>query len=387
METRKILVLTTSRADFGIYKPVLAALADHPALEPMIIATGTHLEPAFGETIKEVEASGYPIAARFACIAEGDNPVDIGLSMARATSGMAKALNDNPADLLLVLGDRFEMLAAASAAPPFGLPIAHIHGGEETEGAIDNVFRHMLTKMSHLHFCATELSARRIRQMGELSSRVIVSGAPALDAIATTELLSRTDLAKQFGLPAEGPFLLATYHPVTLDLKATDQETEALFAAIEEDGRPTVFTAANADTAGRRLNERIKEFVKNRPTMRLVGHMGARGYFSAMAEADIMIGNSSSGILEAASFGLPVVNIGDRQKGRERSPNVIDCTGEAKAITSAITRADTPAFRKSTSKKHNIYGDGRAGAKIADAIAQSLRSKLSPQKPFQLLND
>jgi len=378
-----IVVLTTSRADFSIYQSVLRALDAHPDIAPSLLVTGMHMSEDFGYTFTEVEKSGWPIAASFDCLADGDAAENIGESMGRATIGAADALADIHADMLMVLGDRFEMAAAALAAVPRGLPICHLHGGEETEGAMDNVLRHVLTKISHLHCCATELAASRIRQMGEPAERVIVSGAPALDNIAAVPRLSRSELAAQFGLPESGDFALITYHPVTLDLEATATEIDALFKVIKETKIKCVFTAANADTAGRALNAKIETFVAETEGQMLIGHMGAKGYYSAMEHAAMMIGNSSSGILEAASFGLPVVNIGDRQKGREVSPNLIQTDGTLKGLKTAVTKAQDSIFKSLCDGRVNVYGDGQAADKIATAIAMFLKSEHGPRKAFQ----
>jgi len=378
-----VAVLTTSRADFSIYQPVLRALEAHPDIAPSLIVTGMHMSKAFGYTFDEVKRSGWPIAGSFECLAEGDSAKDIGLSMGQATEGMARALDYIDADLLIVLGDRFEMAAAALAAVPRGLPICHLHGGEETEGAMDNVLRHMLTKISHLHCCATELAASRIYQMGEPAERVIISGAPALDNIATVPRLSRAELSQQFGIPESGEFALITYHPVTLDLGATDTEIEALFTVIKETGLACVFTAANADTAGRALNAKIEKFAAETKGQMLIGHMGAKGYYSAMEHALMMIGNSSSGILEAASFGLPVINIGDRQKGREVSPNLIQSSGTPQNLKAALQQARDTTFKALCEQRINVYGDGNAAEKIAAAVAEFLESGHGPRKAFQ----
>ena len=377
-----VVVLTTSRADFSIYQAVLRALDAHPDIAPSLLVTGMHMSKDFGYTFTEVEKSGWPIAASFECLAAGDTSKDIGLSMGQATQGTAKALAEINADLLIVLGDRFEMAAAALAAVPRGLPICHLHGGEETEGAMDNVLRHMLTKLSHLHCCATQLAASRIRQMGEDPQRVIVSGAPALDNIAVVPRLTRAELADRFGLPASGDFALITYHPVTLDLAATDAEIEALFETIKKTGIHCVFTAANADTAGRALNAKIEKFVAATEGQMLIGHMGAKGYYSAMEHAAMMIGNSSSGILEAASFGLPVINIGDRQKGREISSNLIQTAGTVQALSASIMQAQSTDFKAVCAAKENVYGDGHAAEKIVTAVADFLESGTGPRKAF-----
>ena len=377
-----VVVLTTSRADFSIYQPVLRALEAHPDIAPSLLVTGMHMSEAFGYTFTEVEKSGWPIAANFPCLVDGDEAKDIGVSMGRATEAMATALAEIDTDLLVVLGDRFEMAAAALAAVPRGLPICHLHGGEETEGAMDNVLRHMLTKISHLHCCATELAASRIRQMGEAPERVIVSGAPALDNIAAVPRLSRAELASQFGLPESGAFALITYHPVTLDLAATETEIAALFEVIKETGIHCVFTAANADTAGRALNTKIENFVAETEGQMLIGHMGAKGYYSAMEHAVMMIGNSSSGVLEAASFGLPVINIGDRQKGRETSANLIQTDGTVEALKDAIEKARSDDFRAQSAERENVYGDGNAADKIVTAISNFLETGQGPRKAF-----
>lgn len=381
-----VAVLTTSRADFSIYQPVLRALEAHPDIRPSLIVTGMHMSEEFGYTFTEVEKSGWPIAAKFECLTSGDTAKDIGLSMGQATRGMANALETIACDMLMVLGDRFEMAAAALAGVPRGLPICHLHGGEETEGAMDNVLRHMLTKLSHLHCCATELAASRIRQMGEPTERIIVSGAPALDNIAAVQRLSRAELAKQFGLPESGDFALITYHPVTLDLEATAAEIKALFETIRQTGINCVFTAANADTAGRALNAKIENFVAETEGQLLIGHMGAKGYYSAMEHAAMMIGNSSSGILEAASFGLPVVNIGDRQKGREASANLIQTEGNVKALKDAILKAQTPEFKTICDARLNVYGDGHAADKIVMAVSDFLEAGHGPRKAFHGIN-
>lgn len=377
-----VVVLTTSRADFSIYQSVLRALDAHPDIAPSLLVTGMHMSADFGYTFTEVEKSGWPIAASFACLCAGDTAMDIGVSMGAATQGMAKALGDIDADMLMVLGDRFEMAAAALAAVPRGLPICHLHGGEETEGAMDNVLRHMLTKLSHLHCCATELAASRIRQMGEAPERIVVSGAPALDNIAAVPRLSRSELATQFGLPEAGDFSLITYHPVTLDMAATETEIQALFKVIQETGLNCVFTAANADTDGRALNAKIEKFVAETEGQMLIGHMGAKGYYSAMEHAAMMIGNSSSGILEAASFGLAVINIGDRQKGREVSANVITAQGTQDALNSAIAQAQSESFKAVCDRRDNVYGDGHAADKIVSAVSEFMRGAHGPRKAF-----
>lgn len=378
----RVAVATTSRADFGIYRSVLAALHARPELALSLIVSGMHLSPEFGETISEVERAAYPIRDRVEILVSSDTPGGVAKSMGLALIGMADAFSRERPDLLVVLGDRFEMHAVASAAVPFRVPLAHIHGGEETEGAIDNAFRHAISKMAQLHFTATEQSAARLRAMGEPASRVFVSGAPALDRLDDVTLLDRAALAEAFGTP-DAPFLLVTYHPSTLDPAATEAELDALLEVLEARSEPVVLTLANADMQGRTVNARLQALADAAPArVRAIGHMGPQGYFSAMRAALAMIGNSSSGILEAASFGLPVLNIGDRQKGRERSENVLDVEGTRSAILAGLERALSPEVGRRAAAAPNIYHRGDAGQLIATEIVRFLEAGAPVAKRF-----
>ncbi|MBR9824357.1 MAG: UDP-N-acetylglucosamine 2-epimerase (hydrolyzing) [Alphaproteobacteria bacterium] len=378
-------VITTSRADFGIYRSVLEALAAAPDMDYGLFVSGMHLSPEFGLTAKLVEESGHPVWDNVEGLMSSDSEVGIAKSMGLTTLGFADAFARRRPDALIILGDRFEMHAAALAALPFRIPLAHIHGGEETEGAIDNVLRHSLTKLSNIHFPATELSARRIRAMGEGADRVVVSGAPALDGLEKIPFLSRDELARRFNLPEVGPFILATYHPVTLEPERSFAELDALWQAVRDDPEPIVFTRANADTAGRAVNQKLEAFVSERPDRTyLVGTMGAQGYFSAMRAASVMVGNSSSGILEAASFDLPVVNIGDRQSGRERSTNVIDVNGDEAAIRAALAEARSPTLQARAKASKNVYGDGNAASRIVAGLRTFLEADHGVAKAFSL---
>jgi len=377
--TFRVQVLTTSRADFGIYASVLAAFEAHPDLHPELIVTGMHMSERHGVSLAAVKASPYQIAAQFPCLEDGDAPVDIAQSMARATSGMAAALDYKQPDILVTLGDRFEMLAAALAAVPFSVPLAHIHGGEETEGAIDNVFRHMLTKMSHLHFPATEISAHRIRLMGEDPDNIIISGAPALDSIIAIPPVSAEDILARFGLDIRKPFHLVTYHTVTLEPELSLSELRNMLAVLGNLDAQIVFSGTNADTGGLDVAKEIETFATSRENVLLVESFGAPAYYTVMRHAETMIGNSSSGIIEAASAGLPVVNIGARQDGRERSTNVVDTAGTLEGIEAALIKA--MSLRNESFV--NIYGQGDSGLRIAAGVADFLKSKPSPRKRFQ----
>ena len=367
---RTVGVVTVGRSDYGIYQPVLRAMQEHPALEPHLLVSGMHLSPEFGLTVREIEADGFPIRDRVEMLLSSDSPEGIAKAIGLGTIGFAQVYGRWRPDLLLVLGDRFEMYAAALAALPFKIPVAHLHGGELTEGATDDALRHSITKLSHLHFVSTEEYARRVRQMGEEPWRVVVSGAPGLDGIEGFTGLSREELESRFGLDVAQPPLLVTYHPASLEYEQTACQVKELLTALERSRLPVVFTAPNADVSGRTVATMIREFVASHPQARFVANLGRRGYFGLMRHAAARVGNSSSGIIEAASFRLSVVNVGTRQQGRVQGANVIDVGYESVAIGAAIARAVSPEFRRTLADLRNPYGDGRAGERIAAALAQ-----------------
>lgn len=382
--TYKIALVTTSRADFGIYRRVLDALMDEPEFDIGLIVSGMHMAPAFGFTAAEVRTSPFPIWAEIDILLASDSEAAAAKSMGIAIMGYSEQLARIRPDLLIVLGDRFEMHSAAAAAVPMRIPIAHIHGGEETEGAIDNVFRHSMTKMAHLHFPATALAARRIAAMGEAPDQICVSGAPGLDNIRLSEKMTGAELASTFGIPESG-FILVTYHPVTLEPQSTLAEFETIWTCLNNTGRDIVFTAANADPAGQLINARIAEICAESQRAYWVESFGARGYYSAMRHARCMVGNSSSGIIEAASLGLPVVNIGSRQEGREQSENTINASDNGKEIAAALSRALSDEFQNTAKAAPNIYGAGTAGPKIAARVKTYLRSGADVRKHFHLI--
>jgi UDP-hydrolysing UDP-N-acetyl-D-glucosamine 2-epimerase len=352
---REIGVLTTSRADFGIYQPVLEAMRRDGRLRPRLIASGSHVERRYGMTKREILDEGYAVFREARCLTG-----DMAESMARATAAIGRILRDWRPDVLLVLGDRFEMLAGALAAPARAVPLAHVHGGELSAGALDDCFRHALTKISHLHFPATADAAARLRRMGEEAWRITVTGAPALDRL-------RGFRPVDMDLPER--FLLVTYHPVTTEPGREAEQAGALVEALMRSGLPSVVTAPNADPGRDAIERRLKALCKRDRRSRYLTSVGARGYFTLMTRAAAMVGNSSSGLIEAPSFRLPVVNIGSRQTGRLRAANVIDCGNGAEDIAGAIRRALRPAFRRSLASLRNPYGDGRAGDRIARRLA------------------
>jgi UDP-hydrolysing UDP-N-acetyl-D-glucosamine 2-epimerase len=365
---RTIGVVTTSRADYGVYLPLLRTIEQDADLDLKLIVGGMHLLPEFGFTADIIESDGFVINQRVNMLSSSDAPGAIAKSMGVGTTGFAQAYSDSAPDLLLVLGDRFEMHSAALAALPFKIPVGHIHGGEVTEGAIDDALRHCITKLSHLHFAATEEYGRRIEQLGEEPWRITVSGAPSLDNLHSMELLDRQTLEINCGFSLEIPPLLVTYHPVTLEYEQAEWQVSQLLEALEESGLPVVFTMPNADTNGRVIYRMMKDFVKDRPNCWLVDNLGTQHYFSLMALGSAMVGNSSSGIVEAAPFSLPVVNIGSRQKGRIRTDNIIDVSYTSAEILDGIRMATSEQFREEASKVVSPYGDGYAAERIVSVL-------------------
>ncbi len=367
---RRIGVVTTSRADYGLYRPILRAIEADPTLKLELYVSGMHLVPAYGETVAEIEADSFPIAERLSVLLADDSPGGISKSVGVGVMGFAEVFTRARPDLLLVLGDRFEMFSAPLAALPFRIPVAHLYGGELTEGALDDALRHSITKLSHLHFVSTARYAQRVIQLGEAPWRVHTVGTSSLDNLREMQFFSRDELAAQLGLSLEVAPLVVTFHPVTLAYEQTDWHIAELLAALAEASRPLVFTAPNADTHGWIIIEALRAFVADHPRAVLVDSLGTRGYFSLMHHAAAMVGNSSSGIVEAASFELPVVNIGTRQSGRVRGPNVIDCDYDRAAIRAAIAQALAPEFRAGWAGLDNPYGDEGAAQRIVAVLRE-----------------
>jgi UDP-hydrolysing UDP-N-acetyl-D-glucosamine 2-epimerase len=363
---RVIAVVSVARSDYGLLTPVLHRIRGSASLQLRLIVAGAHLSRSFGDTASVIEADGFTIDDRIETLSGSDTPEGIAVSVARAVEGSGRAFGRARPDILLLLGDRYEMLGAAAAALPYAIPIAHVHGGELSEGAIDDAVRHALTKMSHLHFASTEAYARRIVQMGEEPWRVQVTGAPGLDTMRMTTLLDRAAAAEALGMPADR-WLLATFHPSTLEGDAAGQVNE-LCQALDACGLPVLFTYPGADAGGSAIVERLTAYVHDHPDSRLVTNLGTPLYFSAMRHAAAMVGNSSSGIIEAASFSLPVVNIGARQRGRVRPGNVIDVGGCRDEIVAGLERALSPEFRRGCAGRPSPYGDGHAAERIVATL-------------------
>jgi UDP-hydrolysing UDP-N-acetyl-D-glucosamine 2-epimerase len=379
---RRIGVVTTSRADFGIYVPVLRAIAADEDLDLRLFVSGSHLCDAHGRTERLIEAEGFAIDHRVPVPMDTDTPQGVTRSIGQAVAAFGEALAADRPDLLVVLGDRFEMAGAALAALPLRIPVAHLHGGETSQGAIDESLRHCITKLSHLHFVSHPDYRRRVIRMGEQPDRVIVSGAPALDVIRDFQPIDRSELGRMVGMPLDQPYLLVTFHPVTLEVDRTAGHVNELFGALGALNMPMLISYPNADPAGLIVRRAIDEYVDTHPDTKVPGELGQAGYFSQMHHAAAMVGNSSSGIIEAASFGLPVVNIGDRQRGRLHGANVIDVPCEQGAIIAAVKRSVSDEFRASIANLVNPYGDGRAASRIVDVLRSVELGPGSVIKPF-----
>ncbi|MGB6198760.1 MAG: UDP-N-acetylglucosamine 2-epimerase [Candidatus Acidiferrales bacterium] len=364
---RTIAVVTSSRADYShLYWP-LKDLAASDSVDLKIVALGPHLSPEFGNTFREIENDGFTIDARVECLLSSDSDVGMAKTIGVATLGLADLFGRMRPDLLLVIADRYEMLAPASVALALRIPIAHIEGGEISEGAIDDAVRNALTKMSHIHFTSTETARRRVIDMDEEEWRVHRAGAPSLDHLRRRTLLTREQVELKLRTDLSHPPILVAYHPVTLD-RDTLQEADALFAALQEIPEQLLFCYPNADAGSRALIERTKSFLSSPGRGAIFTNLDAVTYWSLLREASMLVGNSSSGIMEAASFALPTVNVGIRQQGRERAINVLDAAADKSSILQTVAIARSSQFRQSLAGMINPYGDGHASEKIVGIL-------------------
>jgi UDP-N-acetylglucosamine 2-epimerase (non-hydrolysing)/GDP/UDP-N,N'-diacetylbacillosamine 2-epimerase (hydrolysing) len=364
---RRICVVSSSRADYGLLYWVMKEIKAAPSLQLQLVLTGSHLDEAFGDTWRAVEADGFRIDEKIPCLTEADTPADVARAIGLGTIGFGEALARLRPDLLLLLGDRYELLGAAQAALVANIPIAHIAGGDLSEGAFDDAIRHSLTKMSHLHFVTNGDAARRVQQLGEDPRYIFNFGSPGVDTLRRTQLLSRAALEQELGFRFKARNLLVTFHPVTLEHDRTEAHLEELLAALEALSPATgmLLTGSNADTLGRRFSRRFEAFAKSHANAAYFPSLGQRRYLSAMAQVDALVGNSSSALYEAPSFGRPAVNIGERQRGRLQPASVLNCSPER----AAILRAVQDAFRLDCSGVVNPYGDGQASARIVATLA------------------
>jgi len=364
---RRIAVVTTSRADYShLYWP-LHDLSRHPDVDLQLIAMGPHLSPEFGHTVREIEQDGIPIAARIECLLSSDTDVGMAKTIGLATLSLADCLGQMRPDLLLLIADRYEMLAPASVALALRIPLAHIEGGEISEGAIDDAVRHALTKMSHVHFTSTFAARDRVIALGEEAWRVHRAGAPSIDHLRRDTLYTLEQLQAQLQIEVKSPSTVVAYHPVTI-LTDTTQEADELFTALREVSGQILFCYPNADAGSRELIQRTEQFRAHRPDTHIFVNLPALTYWSLLRQAAIMIGNSSSGIMETPSFALPTVNVGMRQQGRERSRNILDAAPDQADILAKIAIARSEQFRVSLKGMENPYGDGRASEKIVEVL-------------------
>ncbi len=367
---RTIGVVTVARSDYGHLLPLLEEIRARPDLGLQLFVAGGHLAKRLGETVGAIEADGWTVTDRVETLGESDAPEELAAGAGAGLAGFARAFARRRPDLVVVLGDRLEMLSAAVAALPLTIPVAHVHGGEVTEGAIDEQIRHAMTKLSHLHFPAAEVFAERILQMGEEPWRVHCCGAPGLDRLARLAVVPRAELAARVGLPLRKPTLLVTLHPVSLEAEDTAAHVEELADALMDTEGDVIVTAPGADTAHQTIVRRLEALAAARPGTRMIASLGEDTYCSLLREVDVMVGNSSSGLIEAPTFGLPVVNLGSRQHGRLRAANVIDVGHGREEIRAGLRRALDPAFRGGLAGLRNPYGDGRAAPRIVRVLAE-----------------
>jgi GDP/UDP-N,N'-diacetylbacillosamine 2-epimerase (hydrolysing) len=367
--SRKICVITGTRSEYGLLRWVMQGIKDEPELTLQIIATGMHLSPEFWLTYREIEKDGFQIDKKVEMLTSSDTPVGIAKSMGLGLIGFADALDALQPDLIVVLGDRFEIFSAVSAALIARIPVAHLHGGETTEGAFDEALRHSITKMSHLHFVAAEAYRQRVIQLGEHPDRVFLVGGLGIDNIKRLKLLDRAELEASLDFKLGQKSLLITFHPVTLEaLAIADQMAELLAALSELNDTQLVFTLPNADTDGRALIKMVEQFVATHLNSRAYTSLGQLRYLSCIAQVDGVIGNSSSGLTEVPSFKKGAINIGDRQRGRLQAASVINCEPTQQSIRSALERLYSADFQACLTQVHNPYGEGGASEKICNII-------------------
>lgn len=373
----QVCVLTSTRADYGILRPLISTLSTDESLELRLAVTGTHLSAAFGITVQEIEQDGFPIDVKIPILqGDGDASADISRAMAAATAGFGTYFQQSRPDLLVVMGDRYETFAVCAAAVNSCIPIAHLSGGETTEGAMDECFRHCITKMSYLHFTAAEVYRKRVIQLGENPARVFCVGEMGVENALHEQLFSPEQLEASLGFRLlDKPYVVTTFHPVTLEPNSAVRQVEEMLAAIaDRSDMNFLITKSNADIEGQRINERLEDFARETHHCYVTASLGMRRYLSALKYACCVLGNSSSGLVEAPSFGIPTINIGDRQRGRLQAESVINCQPEKKDILRALDRACSLEFRERASKAVNPYGDGNTSGKICRIIKDTLLS-------------
>jgi GDP/UDP-N,N'-diacetylbacillosamine 2-epimerase (hydrolysing) len=381
---KKICILTATRAEYGLLKPIILKLKAVPEFETKVIVTGAHLSPEFGLTYKEIENDGICIDKKIDILLSADTPAAISKSMGLAMIGFADYFAQLEPDMLLVLGDRYETLAVCCVAMNQRIPIAHLYGGETTEGAVDEGIRHAITKLSYLHFTSTPEYRRRVIQLGEQPDRVFCVGAIGIENIFNEKILNKDELELAIGFKLDKPYAVVTFHPVTLEDNNSAEQFEALLNVCQtHQEMKFVFSKANADTNGRIINQLLDRYAKGHDNAVVVASLGVVNYLSALKYSEMVIGNSSSGLTEAPSFGIPTINIGDRQRGRIQTDSVINCAPVASEIDQAIKMAATDEFKQKAKNIVNPYGDGKTSGKIVDKIKEFLlNDKINLMKKF-----
>lgn len=384
---RRICVVTGARAEYGLLVHLLKDIEEASSLSLQLLVTGTHLSPEFGLTWQEIERDGFSIDARVEMLLSSDSGMGVAKSIGLGVIGAADALDRLSPDVLVVLGDRFEVFAVAAAALPLGIPVAHLHGGERSEGAIDESFRHAITKLSHLHFVASEEYRRRVIQLGEDPSRVFNVGGLGVDAIRRSRLLGQSEVEERLGFSLAERNLLVTYHPETVEPELAGQHFSELMSALSQLESTTILiTQSNADASGRRLWEMAQLFATSKPQVHLRPSLGHELYVSALQYFDAVVGNSSSGLAEAPTLGIATVNIGSRQQGRLQGSSVINAAPYAQSILDAIATVYSPEFEDVLAGAENPYGDGGASARIVNVLQEIPLERLNRKSFFDIEN-
>lgn len=381
---KKVCIVTGTRAEYGLLKPIISKVHNSKELDLQLVVTGMHLSTEFGLTYREIEEDGYPITAKIEMLLSSDTAVGVTKSMGVALMGFADYFEAHKPDIVIILGDRYEMLMAASAAMVARIPIAHIHGGELTEGVIDEAIRHSITKMSHLHFTTTQEYRNRVIQMGEQPQNVYCVGALGVENIKSISLMEMKTLESSLHFTFEKPTIMVTYHPVTLENMTSEQQFRNVLNVIEKHKElKVIFTKANSDPFGRIINKMIDEFVEiNRDRCAVYTSLGQLCYLSTLQFCVVVMGNSSSGIIEVPSFGIPTINIGDRQRGRVCADSVINCSNETEDIENALNKAMSQEFKAFIKNQRNPYEGADTSNKILEVISEALEKGIEMKKEF-----
>jgi len=381
---KKVCILTATRAEYGLLKPIINKLKKIKDFDVRVVVTGAHLSPEFGYTYKDIEKDGIEIDEKIEILLDTDTPSAVSKSMGLALINFSDYFKKTEPDLLLVLGDRYETLAVCIAAMNQLIPIGHLHGGETTQGAVDESIRHSITKLSHLHFTSAEEHRKRVIQLGEYPERVFNVGATGVENILNEKLLSKQQLEESIDFKLNKEYALVTYHPVTLERSTEQQNFQNLLNVITKYKHiDFIFTKANADAGGRIINKMIDSYVQNHDNAIAFTSLGLTRYLSALKYCSIVIGNSSSGIIEAPSFGIPTINIGDRQKGRMQSNSIINCEPTVDELTKAISKALSNEFVSTARKTINPYGQGNTSNEVVSVITKYFsKDKLDLKKEF-----